>query len=677
MNNKFIKSLCITLTVVLCISSIGFYSYALDDDTNSEAASETKATRNTTEVNPSGEKDETVYVLTEADGSVKKVIVSDWINDTYNNNTLTDTSSPSNVERELPVDLTVSYKLDGKSISADDIVGKSGKVTIRFDYNNKQYESVSVNGKTEKIYVPFAMLSGMIMDNNTFSNIEVTNGKLINDGDRTAVIGIAFPKLRENLDLNANTVDIPDYVEVTADAENFNLDMTVTVATNEIFNEMNTSKLDSADQLVKSMDKLESSMTELINGSSSLYNGLYTLLCKSDELVTGVNSLTDGAGKLKDGVTAIDDGAKSLLVGATELSTGLNTLSQNSATLNSGAKQVFETLLATADKQISAAGIKCPKLTIENYAEVLNGIIASLDDTAVYNQALNEVTAAVESNRSQIEKQVTAAVNSQIEVQATAAVREQVKAQVINAATGMTYEEYNNAVTAGTISADIQNNIEKMTDSQMESNTVRTTIAANVKDTMGSEEVKQTIAKNIELQISKAISDNMASDAVQSKLTAASEGAQAIISLKASLDSYNTFYLGLISYTAGVDDAARGCKQLVSGATDLKDGTANLASGTETLYNGISQIKDGTPALTDGVSQLKDGSMQLSDGLKKFNDEGISKLTQLVKGDVNGIAARLRATVNVSRHYRSFVSMGNAADSQVKFIYRTDEISSK
>lgn len=133
-----------------------------------------------------------------------------------------------NIQKELPVGLSVRYYLDGKSVSPEELKGKSGKVTIRFDYENRQYETVQINGVNQRIYVPFAMLTGMILDNDTFQNVQITNGKLVNDGDRTVVVGLAFPGLQENLNLSRDDLSIPDSVEITADVTNFSLGMTVT-----------------------------------------------------------------------------------------------------------------------------------------------------------------------------------------------------------------------------------------------------------------------------------------------------------------------------------------------------------------------------------------------------------------------------------------------------------------
>ena len=146
---------------------------------------------------------------------------------------------------ELPVGVKISYKLDGKEMSPESLTGKSGKITIRFDYTNSAYEMKKINGKEEKIFVPFAMLTGMILDNDIFRNVEVTNGKLINDGMRSVVAGAAFPGLQDSLGLDKNDLEIPEYIEITADVTDFKMGMTATIATNEIFNEIDTDKLDS------------------------------------------------------------------------------------------------------------------------------------------------------------------------------------------------------------------------------------------------------------------------------------------------------------------------------------------------------------------------------------------------------------------------------------------------
>lgn len=736
MNKLSFKITAIILCAVLCLSSV-ITVFSLTNDKTEKQKKDTVTAATTANTDKDSTKDETVYVLAGADGSVQKIIVSDWIKNALGAASITDSTELSdienvkgnesytisgnakvwdaqgndiyyrgNIEKELPVGMTVTYTLDGKKVSADEIAGKTGKVSIRFDYDNRQYEMVKIDGKKEKIYVPFAMLTGMLLDNEHFRNVEVTNGKIINDGDRTAVVGIALPGLQENLDISKDKLNIPDYVEITADASDFSLGMTVTFATNELFNNFNTSKLDSVDDLTGAIGKLSDGMKQLLDGSSALYGGLTTLLDKSKELVSGINLLADGAKALKDGAVSVDDGAGQLKAGAAELSDGLNTLKGNNDTLNGGAKQVFETLLSTAEAQIKAGGISISTLTIDNYAQVLTDVINSLDENSVYNRILAQVTAAVEKNRPLIVEKVTAAVREQVAAEVTAAVREQVAAavtaavreqvaeQVIFAATGMSKSDYEAAVSAGMIPAETQDSISAAIEAQMQTNEVKALIESNITEKMESDEIKatikantdelmqtdeiqKTIADNVELQIKQAISEAMASDEVKAKLAAASEGAKLIISLKTSLDSYNAFYLGLLAYTNGVASAADGASSLASGASDLKDGTAQLKDGAATLFDGILQLKNGAPALVDGVSQLKDGGMQLSDGLKKFNEKGVKKIIKLADKDMKVIVTRLKATIDVSKNYRNFSGISDDMGGQVKFIYRTKEIKSK
>ena len=241
-----------------------------------------------------------------------------------------------NIEKELPVQMSVCYTLDGQAIAPEALAGQSGHVTIRFDYQNMQHEEVLLDGKTEKIYVPFTMLTGMLLDTEVFRNVTISNGKLINDGDRIAVVGIAFPGLQEDLAISKEKLDIPDYVEISADVENFEMGMTMTLATTELFGAIDSDKLD-LHELSDAMAELTDAMDQLMDGSSQLYDGLCTLLEKSGDLVSGINKLAEGTAQLKAGAESLDSGAAQFQAGAAQLSSGLNTLNANSSSLNGGA----------------------------------------------------------------------------------------------------------------------------------------------------------------------------------------------------------------------------------------------------------------------------------------------------------------------------------------------------
>ena len=731
MKNRATKFISLALCAVVLFAAVGTSVFALTGE-GKESEDENQETTINASAEAETSKDETVYVLAGADGTVQKIIVSDWIKNAMAADSLEDKTELSdienikgdesftlggdnscvwdaqgndiyyqgNIEKELPVQMSVCYTLDGQAIAPEALAGQSGHVTIRFDYQNMQYEEVLLDGKTEKIYVPFTMLTGMLLDTEVFRNVTISNGKLINDGDRIAVVGIAFPGLQEDLAISKEKLDIPDYVEISADVENFEMGMTMTLATTELFGAIDSDKLD-LHELSDAMAELTDAMDQLMDGSSQLYDGLCTLLEKSGDLVSGINKLAEGAAQLKTGAESLDSGAAQLQAGAAQLSSGLNTLNANSSSLNGGARQVFSSLLSMANTQLSEAGLSVPALTIDNYASVLDGVIASLDDTAVYQAALEQVTATVNANRGMIEEKVTEAVQAQVEAevsaQVTAAVQEtvtqavheneaQFRAAVIQQALGMTVEEYKAAIEAGLVTQEQQDAVNAAVeaamqaeiDARMQREEIQAQINAVTQQTVGeqmqSDEIQALIASNTELQVQQAISEAMSSDAVQAQLSAAAEGAKSVIALKSSLDSYNAFYLGLITYTSGVSSAAAGANELKTGADALKAGTSELSAGAAELLQGIQTMKDSAPALVDGITQLRDGSMELSDGLKQFNKEGIQKLIEAVDGDLDGLSNRIRVTADVAKHYTSFSGISEDMDGDVKFIYKTDSI---
>ena len=731
MKNRATKFISLALCAVALFAAVRTSVFALTGE-GKESEDENQETTINASAEAETSKDETVYVLAGADGTVQKIIVSDWIKNAMAADSLEDKTELSdienikgdesftlggdnscvwdaqgndiyyqgNIEKELPVQMSVCYTLDGQAIAPEALAGQSGHVTIRFDYQNMQYEEVLLDGKTEKIYVPFTMLTGMLLDTEVFRNVTISNGKLINDGDRIAVVGIAFPGLQEDLAISKEKLDIPDYVEISADVENFEMGMTMTLATTELFGAIDSDKLD-LHELSDAMAELTDAMDQLMDGSSQLYDGLCTLLEKSGDLVSGINKLAEGAAQLKAGAESLDSGAAQLQAGAAQLSSGLNTLNANSSSLNGGARQVFSSLLSMANTQLSEAGLSVPALTIDNYASVLDGVIASLDDTAVYQAALEQVTATVNANRGMIEEKVTEAVQAQVEAevsaQVTAAVQEtvtqavheneaQFRAAVIQQALGMTVEEYKAAIEAGLVTQEQQDAVNAAVeaamqaeiDARMQREEIQAQINAVTQQTVGeqmqSDEIQALIASNTELQVQQAISEAMSSDAVQAQLSAAAEGAKSVIALKSSLDSYNAFYLGLITYTSGVSSAAAGANELKTGADALKAGTSELSAGAAELLQGIQTMKDSAPALVDGITQLRDGSMELSDGLKQFNKEGIQKLIEAVDGDLDGLSNRIRVTADVAKHYTSFSGISEDMDGDVKFIYKTDSI---
>ena len=609
------------------VTAAAFGTANKTEDTENTSAASSQAAETTEQKKPS--KDETVYVLANADGSVKKIIVSDWIKNN-GGKTVSDKTELSDIKnvkgdesyvmdtdnmrewnadgkdiyyqgtisKALPVDLKVSYELDGKPVSAESLAGKSGKVTIRFDYTNNQYKNVSIDGKNTKIYVPFVMLTGLLLDNDIFTNVEISNGKIINDGDRIIAVGFALPGMQENLNLSRDKVDIPDFVEITADVNNFALSNTLTVAANSIISDLDVSKLDSADDLQASLTELSSAMSKLLDGSSELYGGLSELLLKSNELISGVDKLANGASALSDGAAA--------------LSAGLSELVSNNDTLNAGAKQVFDTLLSAVSQKLKDNGITVDTLTVENYKTVIGGLLENPTD----------------SQKAELINIADAALNAKLS--AIGVPQNNYGAVKVLLATKLSSGE-----TQESAMAEIAAMLQNISDPQ---NAAAIGAAAA---TAESENGKQII---------NAFCLNLANQTLEPTVKEA----------VAQLDSYNEFYKGVLAYTAGA-------KQAYDGSTELKNGAKELSDGANALKSGSSQ-------LVGGVQQLTDGSKRLADGLKEFNEKGISKLTSLAGDDLGSLVTRIKATVEVSRDYKSFAGIADGTDGDVKFIYRTDEI---
>lgn len=653
-------------------------------------------------------KDETVYVLANAEGEAKRVIVSDWLTNPDGEKDLADATTlkdakavkgsaflkdgvwynadgadvyyQGDAENPLPVNLTVSYTLDGEAKTAAEMTGKSGRVTIRVACDVKETK--------DGVKVPFAALTAALLDNDVFTNIEVTNGKFLDDGDRTVVVGWALPGLQETLKLDAETVTLPEYVEISADAKNFEAPITLTVVTNELFSAVDVDSID-ATELTENINKLKDGMaqlkdgaTRLADGVSALNDGAKALADGATELKNGAEALKEGANPLGDGVSQLNDGATALETGSAQLTEGLNTLTANNEALASGATKLFETVLGIANTQMSAAMENAPTLTIENYEETLTALLDACSEAGIDKQLHDQVEAVVNQNRAKIEEAVTAKVQETVAAQVEEAVRENVTAQVL-AAMDMTPDTYKAAVESGALTDAQKNQIAAAVDAKMKSQEVKAVLAQQTEQTMGSDEIKATIEQNVNEQVEALTQQNMASKDAQAKRAAALEQGQAaaasLTALKAQLDDYRTFYDGLNAYLAGTAQAANGASELKTGAAQLAAGTEELngkvpalLEGIGSLSNGMNTLTENLPSLTDGVQQLLDGANELKDGLNTFDEEGVSKLVSLVEDDLADMLDRVKAALNAANAYTTYTSLGENMTGRVRFVWRTD-----
>ncbi|MBR4343175.1 MAG: hypothetical protein IKP88_10825 [Lachnospiraceae bacterium] len=623
-------------------------------------------------------KDETVYVISDANGNIQKVIVSDWIKNNLKDTTINDVSSLKDIinvkgdetfsqngtncawtangsdisyqgtsDDKLPVNVRVRYFLDGKEMTPDEIKGKSGHTVIRFEYENTTRKTVNINGKEEEMQIPFAVISGVILDDDRFSEIKASNARLLNDGSRTVVVGIAFPGLQDSLKIDREKFTIPESIEIEADVKDFSLGMTVTAATDEIFEKISSLDISSLDNVSESMGQLTDAMKQLTDGSGALSEGLAELLAKSGDLEDGIVKLANGSLDLKNGIKAADDGVGKLKSGAEQLSdgagkleagagqlydglgqleagagqlktgteqlesgaglldagigqlkTGLDTLAGNNDNLMKGALDVFNAMLGTASNQLKEAGAEIPALTVDNYSQVLDGVILKLNQAAEGYKKADPATSAVYAAKAKAAAELKASLDGY-----------------------NTFYQGLGAYTAG-------------------------------------------VAKSAEgVATIKAGSESLKNGTTE---------------LKSGVDGIKNGASELKTGSATLKD---GLGSLKTGSDELKKGTEDLKAGTEQIYNGsgalndgINLLKDNMPALKDGITQLHDGSVQLSDGIKEFNEKAIKKLVEAIEGDLEGFVSRMEALGGLAKEYNNYSGIADGMAGQVKFIYRTEEI---
>ena len=656
-------------------------------------------------------KEESVYVKADASGNVKKTTVSEWLKNPEKG-TISDTSelkdiknvkgdetfetgSNNNVswksegndiyyqgtiDKELPVDVKVSYKLDGKSISPKDLKGKSGKVEIQFSYDNKSKQTVNVNGEDVEMYTPFTMVSAMMLSSDEYSNVSVENGKLISDGDKNIVVGVAFPGLANDLNLKDldMDIDIPETVTITADVKDATVGTSITMASAELMNEFGLDDIDSFDDLQDSIDDLEDATNQLVDGSKEAADG-------SKELADGVGTLNDGAGTLASGAGTLADGVNTLNEKSGTLVSGVNTLASGVQAYTGGVEEIYagsNDLVSGAQELASGAtalneGIKTAKTSADTLAstaaQVQGGIgtvasslgTAASTLTSILGENGANLTAGVDvtvtGGQATLSDEKIAEIIEKKMADADSTTKEEVKAVVKEAledseVSGYTSQKSLNGTgkkfveTINTVSGGLNNAQAKLTDKE---HSVLAQGISGVTDGTGA------LATMLGTEGEKTIGRGAAGVAAGSaSLQKGTETLQA--GAKKLHDNSSTLNAGLTTLKDGGSQLESGVSQLASGANQVADGAGTLAGGAQTLL--------------DGANTLADGNQTLADGMQEYKEEAIDKLTDLFNGDISGVTDRIDAMTNLAKEYKSFAGISDGVSGTTKFIIETEGI---
>lgn len=752
MKKKLVKTISISLAALLAIAGISYSALSGNEKVASaDTSKDAKTIQNTIESNVKfnevGEdKEETVYVLTDANGNVNKTIVSDWLKNKDGSDKLEDKSDLKDIEnvksdadyitgedgaitwnangediyyqgttdKQLPVDVKVTYLLDGKEMSPSEIAGKSGKVTIKFEYTNNQKKEITVNGKKTEMYVPFTMISGMILDGNKFRNVEVNSGKVISDGNRLVVVGLGFPGMNSNLALSDITGDskteFPETVEVTADVEDFSLALTLTMGSADLISAVDVDSVTAVDDLKDVVKKLVESTDALQTGSSKLNEGLKTLKNSFGTYSTGiktyVNTVNSNIGLLNEKVPSFVDGTKQIsdgvgqIVGAMEgdngAVSGANQLAQGSAELSNGLNDLANsvgTVGSTDNNTVTGAvnNIATGSSTLFSYVDKMlagfddqNGSYGLTNGSKAVSDGSKAVSDGVNALVSQLNKMI----------------------QTINTSIS------DNEKSIAQLNAVIRGGKNPQTGADLTAQEIAVYNA----------QIQQLTGANTAL---KTMLQNMNPETMNQQLTTLSQGAKSVADgasgvlngvatlqngLKEFKTQGNTLVQGTAQLNSSMSQLVAGIGKLQAGSVQVKDGSAALASGVNQLYGavknrlqpGVSTLYDGanllstsvnqlyegtkptakdvntllsgTDQLASGIGELQTGAETLSSGMKQFNDEAISKVSDFVNGDLTTITERIKATVNLAKEYNIYSDAVEGKSTSVKFIYETDGI---
>lgn len=724
---KTLVAIVLAMTMVAgTLSSASTVVYAKDNNVKTEASadkSDSKSNKKSTS-DVKTLKDETVYAKIDGSGAVTSVTVSDQLKNVTDKSEIKDVSTLKDIEnvkgdekfsqkssdltwngdskdicyqgttsQTLPIGVKITYQLDGKNVSADELDGKSGHLVMRYQYEN-------TTGKSGNEYTPFLMITGLILDTDKFTNVKVTNGKLVSDGDRDMVLGMGLPEMKSNL--GVKDLDIPDYFEMEADVTDYETIEGITIATNEVFNELDTDKLDDLSDLKSSMNKLQDSADQLVDGSGELRKGLDTLLSSSGTLKDGIGQLADGSKTLKagtetllDGSNVLADGSWTLADGTSQLADGTGVLSAGTQELNAGLGLVsnkvsnellpgVKTLDAGVLEMQKSLGAQLPALC-QGVSALNTGITQAAGGAAALDTGIQQVADGAAGLNSGIQQIANgaAALNSGIQTAGEQVGQLNYLAnQLCTALSGNT---------AVTYSADTTDSYDEIAQLQA----LRDSLSAdeNVsEDTLGA--LDSVIASlSWEQEQRNEVSAQNAAAAAEIPQTPVGMAEALANGTQALHDSLTT---GDLAVGAGTLDAAlntgsgetpsiRSVSQTISSALNDGDATTNTASiraGAQALdaalntgdpANNVPSIKAGINSLNEGVngenglsaqvnagvSQLKAGTSQLLNGIDgKFGL--VNGLNQLSTGaaDVNDGAATLNEKMADANEGAKSVSAG-------------------
>ena len=544
-------------------------------------------------------KSETVYAVMNGDGSIKSTTVSEHLysasglanvtdkttlTDIQNtesdaeftqngeelvwNTNDTDVYYKGNTDKALPIDVKVTYALDGQEAALEDIIGKSGHLTVTVNLKNNETGTVNVNGKDRTIVTPLITAVGVILGGDA-SNVTAEHGMIESAAKSSVAAFVTLPGVKDSLsgllpdEVNSIEDYLQDTVTVEADVENFTCPqvMVACATSTAALGTSNVFDLSSINDLTDGINQLNDAMSQLMDGASQLVDG-------TSQLAGGVLALLDGANTLNNGAAALDDGLG-------QLTNGLDTLSANNAALNAGAQQVADGVLASANKTLKEGGLIDEDMTWSNYEAVIDNILTMNDKTLAAGRKKMVRT---------VWEQAPSFKDSQLDL-----------------ALYLSATKTNHDLEAA---LKLMQNF----DASMLTGALEMVTNADAKNTIH-EELKYQIENSQDMADVRALKTSLSQ-------------------IQFFVSSVNQYTAGVQTAADGAHSAKDGSAQLAAGTKTLYDGVNTLNTGAGQLNDGAGQLNDGLNQFNEeGISKLT-GALDQDQlhGLKTVLDEMTDRL---------------------------------------------------
>lgn len=618
-------------------------------------------------------KDESVYVNADESGATTKITVSNWLKNAGINGTINDESDLKDIQnvkgdetftqngddvqwsagsndiyyqgttdKELPVGVEIKYELDGKEIAAKDLLGQSGKLKITVSYTNKSKSTQTINGEKQEMYTPFVMATGIILPDDKFSNVEVDDGKIINEGSNNIVVGFGMPGMAESLDLDEDAADkLPEGFTVTADVTNFSIGNTITFASPSILSDLELDDIDDLDDLENKLEKLVDSSEDLVDGSKKLSNKMGELEDKFDDYQDGEKSLNKGIKDLVNGGTTLKKGVK-------DYTNGVDTLAKGTQSYVNGAKQI------TDGNQKLYEAVKDMPSSYKEFSDGLQAYTKGVDtlaDTKTAKQltdGADAVTAGIGTLNENLGKLESSYDNYKL-------LAEGLKAQAA---------QISDPTQKATILAYVQK-LEELYRGQ------KASVGALVSAT-NKESTLKSGASQVAVGIKKVMTGAQTLSGNSATLRSADQKlTSSIATLTASVKKLSE---GSKTLSSNDRKLLAGAKKILKASKSVKSGSDKLINGANKLKKGSNKLHKATGKVADGIGKLSDGADDLYEGMDKFDQKGIQKLNNVYEDDIKTLKTRLEKLTDMSKDYTNFSGISKGMDGKVKFVIETAEV---